>query len=921
MISLKPWHAIAVPHIDIREGRLDESVFAANLWQVVIKRAPSIYLDPTTFFEKTYLTDGLRRLLRRVEAGLQGNADAGDRILSLQTAFGGGKTHALVALWHLTQEGCQLKNKGAASEVWEAASVGDRSGCPIAVFTNQTCDPVQGRSVENGSIELKTLWGEIAYQLGGKDAYEIIRPNDESRTAPKGLFSKVLEKVGPCVILIDELADYCCVAAGVDVGGGTLADQTISFIQELTEAVQGTEKSVLVATLPASALEVANSQIGETILNNLQKRMGRMGADMKPVGDNEIYEVIRKRLFDSVGDITEIKTTVDEYVTMYRGHLNEVPSETIQEEYRARMMRSYPFHPQLIDALHTRWGSDPNFQRTRGVLRLLAAIVADLYKRRNNSAQSQPLIQPCHLDFQLDPLISQVTKLWGQNFQTVVAADIIGESSNAEKADNERGAEYVPERITAGVASAVFLGSFGGGTDSGWTTEDVHLACGRPGLNWNYTDGALNTLEQKAFYLHVSTVKTAKRYWFGVKPTLNKLVVQYRQSIEPEQLLFAIREEVKKQVQASSGVFSRILFAPKEDLADQKELTLIVLDPKDVWEGKGTVTKKKVLTMSKTCGSKDRIYRNTLLFLVAYDAGYVELENQMRDLQAYQRIQDEYGMQLDPSQKEELRARISDTKDRLTQIVGTTYSLALHVNKDNEVEELRIPNGKSTFKGHLERVWEQLNDEEWIIKSVGIKTLENAGLWPTEEKSINMREATEAFLRFTDKPMLGDIRAVAKGISELCRKRQVGIGYGKSLNEITVKEIGKEILDIDPLDDATWILAPFVEQATPMVGYDAQPSILSQEKQDAMRLANEVGMDTGTPSKNYHRVRVHGRVPLENWSDMFASFISPLRGHKPVINIDITVEAMPGSEIEGKIVDQGGIRESAKQIGLDVDVE
>ena len=918
MTSIKPWHAIAVPHIDIREGRLDEAIFAANLWQVVLNKAPAIYLDPSTFFEKTYLTEGLRRLLGRVEAGLQGAADAGDRILSLQTAFGGGKTHALVALWHLAKTGSELENMGLANEVWRMASVGDRSGCPIAVFTNQTCDPVQGRTVENGTIELKTLWGEIAYQLGGKNAYELVRPNDETRTAPKGIFAKVLEKVGPCVILIDELADYCCVATGVEVGGGTLADQTISFIQELSEAVQSVPNAVLVATLPASAMEVANSQIGENILNSLQKRMGRMGADMKPVGDNEIYEVIRKRLFDTVGSEDEIRKTVDEYIAMYRSHLNEVPSDAMNEEYRTRMMRAYPFHPQLIDALHTRWGSDPNFQRTRGVLRLLAAIIADLYKRRNTNAQSQPLIQPCHLNFELDPLISQVTKLWGQNFQTVVAADVAGQTSNAEKIDNEKGGEYAQERITAGAASAVFLGSFGGGMDSGWTSEDVRLACGRPGLNWNYTDGALTSLEQRAFYLHASTAKNAKRYWFAVKPTLNKLVVQYRQSIERDELLIAIRDEVRKQVQGSSSSLSRILFAPKEDLADQKELTLLVLDPKDAWEGKGVAVKKKVLALSKTCGTRERIYRNTLVFLAAHETGYSELENQLRDLRAYQRIKDEYGAQLDATQLDDLRTRTADINGRLTQIVGTTYAIALRVNKDNEVEELRIPNGKSTFAGHLERVWEQLCDEEWIIRSVGVKTLEDAGLWPTEEKPVNLREATEAFLRFTDKPMLGDIKAVAKGVSELCRKRSIGVGYGKSASEITKREIGDGLMELDPLDDATWIIVPFEEMYTqqPNLGGVEQSTPKVTESTTEQMTAEG---DETIPSKGYRRVRVHGRVPLENWADIYASFVRPLVSHKPKITIEISVDVSAGHEIDGKLVDQGGIREAAKQIGLDVE--
>jgi predicted AAA+ superfamily ATPase len=222
--------------------------------------------------------------------------ESGDRIISLQTSFGGGKTHTLVALWHLARHARQLHASDAAVGLRTALSgVGlPREVKGVAVFTNATCDPTQGRRTPNG-VHTRTLWGEIAYQLGGPVLYEKVRPNDETQRVPQGLFVEVLKAASPCLILLDELADYCVGAAAVPVGDTTLADQTISFMQQLTEAVQQVPGSVVVATLPASKEEVASSEKGQEAFITLEKRFQRLGADLKPVADDEIYAVVRTR--------------------------------------------------------------------------------------------------------------------------------------------------------------------------------------------------------------------------------------------------------------------------------------------------------------------------------------------------------------------------------------------------------------------------------------------------------------------------------------------------------------------------------------------------------------------------------------------------------------------------------------------------
>jgi uncharacterized protein (UPF0332 family) len=532
--ELKPWYAVATPHEDIREGRLAEAVFAANLWAVVQGTAPEVYLDPEEFFRKTYLTTGLSTALSRVASALRRGGESGDRIISLQTAFGGGKTHTLVALWHLAKHADRLKGSPHAEGLRKA--VGGRlpeKVKGVAVFTNQTCDATQGRKVED-DVHLRTLWGELAYQLGGKALYERVRANDESQRVPQGLFFEILQAASPCLILLDELADYCVGAAAVPVGDTNLADQTVSFMQQLTEAVQQVPGAVVVATLPASKYEVAQSEKGQEAFVTLEKRFQRLGADVKPVADEEIYEVVRARLFESIApesDPDYPKKVAQVYQAMYAAHAGEVPSEATKSTYHELLERAYPFHPLLIDALYTRWGSHPDFQRTRGVLRLLASIVGDLWKRRQGNTETQHLIQPCHIRWSVDALQAALTRLWGPAYQSVAAADVIGSRSNAGLFDEERGGDYRSESIGQGLASAILLGSFGGqGGRSGFSSKDLKLACSRYGLNWNYTDGALLELENRCFYLHTATAGSlGKRYWFGTKPTLNKLVVQYRQ--------------------------------------------------------------------------------------------------------------------------------------------------------------------------------------------------------------------------------------------------------------------------------------------------------------------------------------------------------------------------------------------------------
>lgn len=936
---LKPWYAIATPHEDIREGRLAEAVFAADIWAVVQGTAPEIYLDAEEFFRKTYLTAGLSTVLNRVAGAISRGGESGDRIISLQTAFGGGKTHTLLALWHLARHAARLQDSPHAEDLRQA--IGGRlpqhvNG--VAVFTNQTCDATQGRTVSAG-LQLRTLWGELAYQLGGQALYERVRANDQTQRVPQGIFVEILKAASPCLILLDELADYCVGAAAVPVGDTSLADQTISFIQQLTESVQRVPGAVVVATLPGSKYEVAQSEKGQEAFVTLEKRFQRLGADVKPVADWEIHEVIRARLFESIAPQSKRDypaKVARAYQDLYSSHANEVPPEAAKNTYRDQVQRSYPFHPLLIDALYTRWGSHPDFQRTRGVLRLLASIVGDLWNRRRGNTRTQHLIQPCDLRWSVDALQAALTRHWGTPYQSVAAADVIGDKSNSRLFDEERGGDYRSESIGQGLAAAILLGSFGGqGGRSGFSSKDLKLACSRYGLNWNYGDGALLELENRCFYLHTAAAGSlGKRYWFGTKPTLNKLVVQYRQQSANRDFTDAIidhlRAESRKGVLA--GATWRVLVNPAQDLPEQRSLSVLILPPSLPWDESGRVKdaiQERVLSISAQCGAKDRRYRNTLVFLAGTARGLAKLRQAHQNQAAIEGVRADYWGQLDDEQRNDLKKRLDAAQRAAFEALGPAYTVALRV-RGRDVEVCSLSDARHGLQEHLGYVWTTLmEDEEWILRRVGPVTLENTGIIP-KEGGLRLKDSVEAFLRFTDKPMIASKDAVTTGLSQACADELVGIGRGAALSTLLSRHCGEPV-SLDPTEDGVWIIPPFAPEPTEPPGGEETDGTstgsggrIAESPTGAGTTADTVKPASGeqtTAERKVQRFAVRGEVPVESWGELFRCFVGPaVRMNLKQLGLGVQFEMVLPEDAALSENDPAlkTMKEAARQLGLTI---
>lgn len=915
--ALKPWFQIAQPHFDIKQGILDESVFAANLAEVALGNGREIYKDPNTFFSKTYFTAGLKSVAKTVIKGLNGNEDAENRVISLQTGFGGGKTHTLISIYHLCNWGKNAINSPFTTELLSYTGNPEFDKANIAVFTNTTNDVANGRMTDDG-ILIQTIWGEIAYQLGGKEGYEIVRKNDEQLIAPAGIFKKVLQNYAPALILIDELADYCVKAAAKKTGNTSLADQTISFMQEFTEAVAATENCVAIITLPASVQEVANSPEAASILSSLQSRVSRVGADTQPVAEDEIYEVIRRRLFEDIGDTAYIENVANHYIDLYTQHWTELPNNATKNEYKKKIIQSYPFHPELVDIFKIKWASNNNFQRTRGVLRLLAAIVSDLWKRQQSLSGTNILIHSGNVNLpNLDTLTSQLKKLNGNGYESVISADIAGASANATKIDNNK-PEYGQYYLTQSIATVILLNSFGSeGSNKGLSVPELKLHLLAPGgFNHNSINGALSDLENSAFYLYYAqTGNAGKRYWFHIKPNISMLINQGKQDVKQDDIYAEVLKRLKEKTNNRIQLFN-VLVDPSEDIPEQAKPTLVILHPKYTAsnDGPNNTTKTLIEKIATKKGNSERIYRNTILFLVASDSASGRLQSDIRDYLACQKISSDYNSTLEYDQKEDLKKRMGEAGKSTDSSLVTTFATISKFSVKNGCQSIQLKQFKDSIENQINsNVIDILKEEEWLLDSVGLNLLSKNNLLPTIDTPIKVRDVYETFLRFDDKPMITGTEAVAKSLLRYCANNELCIasGDGKTFNKYY---LGETVPFFDVNEVSYWLVEKSQKPAPELTAVpEPIPGITIPTP--TPNAVNEPPSGT-IETKKVHSISVSGKVPLEQYTQLFQSFIMPLAQNNIEIEIRIKGKSTSAKPLSESSQEYKIVKESAKQLGL-----
>ena len=919
---LPAWFTNAIPHYDIRNGSLDESVFAANLGEVAMGTGQEIYCNPITFFEKTYITAGLRSVANRVIRALNGE-ETDNRVISLQTGFGGGKTHTLISLFHIAKAGKALISSPYTRAFLDENLTPKFEGAKVVVFTNNTTDVLQGRITEDG-ITVYTLWGELAYQLGGKAGYEKIKENDIKRIAPAaGLIKPLLSETVPCLLLIDELADYCVKVSGVPVGDSTLSNQTITFIQTLTEAVSSIPRCIMITTLPASANEVAASSIGQEILSALQRRIVRIGTDIKPVEDEEIFEVVRRRLFEEIKDINIIEQVLQKYKNTYHNRRSDLPDNASRIEYINKMRKSYPFHPELIDMFRQRWGQDSRFQRTRGVLRLLASIVKDLWMRRGSLTGTQALIHTSDINLiNLPTITGTITSLMGSQWETVMHADVYGTGSNAFKIDNaDPNGNLGRYNLTQGIATTILMASLGNIQNKGLTINDLKLCVLKlDSFNHNDVNGALTKLEQVAHYLYSTSVGN-RNYWFQSKPNINILVNQAKAEITQPEIFSEILRRLNLQARSINSI--RVLVNPSNDIPEQKSLTLVILSPEyaTMPTNINNTTKSYIERIALYKGNTNRIYRNTIFYLVCSETGLSMLQVKLTEYLACLKIQQEYSGQIESDQRQDLVKRKEECDKQSEEQLLKAYNIILKFSAVNGLEQIELRSFGKDFNINLNNnLLNELKEEEWLINSVGLSTLKSNNLYPTIDNPIQISELFEAFLRFDDKPMISGANAIVQSIEKYCQNGEFNVAYGK-FGEYTRIYHQETIPFLDVEDSQYWLVDKSIlnkkdDEKTPV----SKPEGANDDKKDIDKDFSESD-NTKDIARKFKAIKVSGKIPVERWTDLFSSFVVPLKNNGLEIEVSFKAKTNNLNPLDESAQIYKIVKESAIQLGLELEEE
>ena len=636
-LGLKPWREAARPNSDVMEGTFREAEFAADLQQVYDGRAASEYGNPVAFFERTYVTPGMRTLLDNALRRLAGGG--GDPVIQARTGFGGGKTHSLIALYHLAAHTAAVTGSGDAA-LAEARALAEEAGlgaaeaaARVAVLDCTWLSPTSAAVTEPGGDPRNTLWGEMAWQLGGQDGYDLVGAAARGGAAPGGAeLDALLAHAGPCVILIDELVAY---ARNVREG----RDSVYTFVDNLTRAVRRSERAVLVVTLPEHAAEAGGEDgaeaLGhiEAVLDNI---LGRIEAIWQPLETSEAFEVVRRRLFGNGVDEDARDRTCRAFADMYRRGGREYPPHAREQRYLERMKQCYPIHPEVFDRLYEGWSSIPRFQRTRGVLRLLANCVSRLYSRGDAS----PLILPGHLPL-ADPAVGGefLPLLPGQWGPVLSEADSEGSRADLIDGENQRFREVGAARR---IARAVFLGSAPSGAVRGIDARSVRLAAVEPGHGAAAYNEALARMSGNLYYLYDDGQSpAARRYWFHAEENLNKVAADRIGEIAEREVASAIEEELREA--AGRRADAAVCPADSAAVPDDGALRLVVLPPSAPLPSRAAETETAraeavARDMLLQRGAAPRQHRNALLFLAARNDELRALRGSVRSWLAWRSI-------------------------------------------------------------------------------------------------------------------------------------------------------------------------------------------------------------------------------------------------------------------------------------------
>jgi predicted AAA+ superfamily ATPase len=796
--GLKPWREVIIPHRDVISGDFQGAEFAADLYYVSLGEGSREYTDPVEFFRRTYLTEGLKDLLVRAARRIGGDRNASP-VVNLQTNFGGGKTHSMLALWHLLSGVSLAEYPDELQKLLAGHDVEAFGGSARRVALVGNHIRAGKGSVKGDGTHVRTLWGELAWQLGfargaeagAREAYAIVADADETRSNPGDALGELIRRYAPCLILIDEWVAYARQLFGRDdLDGGTF-DTQFTFAQTLTETVKAVPGAMLVVSIPASSdvpsdeerergstdIEVGGTN-GRAALERLQQVIRRIADQWRPATHYESFAIVRRRLFEQPGADaeTDIAAVARVFTDFYARHRGEFPTEVSEPAYEERMQAAYPIHPELFDRLYQDWSTLERFQRTRGVLRLMSAVIHTLW----NASDPAPLIMPGGVPLDAERVRSELTQYLEDDFKPVIDTDIDGANSTPAKVDASR-SSLGQRKVTRRIARTIFVGSAPTLKAAHRGIEQPHIWLGTavPGDTVGNFGSALHLLSDQATFLYGDHA----RYWYATQASVAKMARDYADRLRerPDEAWEEILRRLREHDTSNRGMFARVQAGPdaSADIHDEQLVRLVILRPEQTHARGDEGSNAMVFANSamQYRGNAPRMNRNMIVFLAPDVKRAEELDQATREYLAWKSIAGtkERIKELNLSAQQAVQAerKLKDADETVNLRITATYQWVLApVQRDAKgaitLEETKADTARDRL---AERASDRLHRDDRLRTVHGARNIRIdldqhlASVW--DRGDIRVGDLWDYYCKYVYLPRLRDRSVLDQGILDV----------------------------------------------------------------------------------------------------------------------------------------------------------
>ena len=697
--------------------------------------------------------------------------------------------------------------------------------------------------------------------------------------------------------------------------GVSLGTQTFSFFQELSDAVSSLPNALLVVTLPVSQLEDFGDK-EEASLARMGKIFGRVESIETPVEGQEIYAVIRRRLFEvetlKQGPMQEV---IHQYFQTYQANREDLPAKARDINYRDKMALSYPFHPDVIDILYEKWSTYSTFQRTRGVLRLLANVIEDLYQREVNI----DLILPSDLNLEKPGIRQDFLKHIGSEYEGIVASDIAGHEAKAQALDRDnRQWKHLSQRI----ATSIFFHSFSADdSEKGINLPYIKLAVLRPDTIPALVTDVLQKQANLLWYLN----SRGDNYYFSKIPNLNRMILD-KKELYNESYEDTLRQVVAREV----GSKFRTYVWPEtaDNIPDNRELKLLILHPDDRGE--------QIPTWIESKGQSFREYKNTIFFAVADTAAFTQLREDVKTFLALQEIDNE--VKSDP--KSPLAARRHEIQSRMHNIQREYSYKVRRMYHIIQAGTRRIDLGQPVSGN--ERLgswyWRELtsSDVGAIVEHLHYRMIANRLLAGNEQVATSL--ILDQFYKNTDLPAPASSDVVARALQLGVQDGAFGLALSSD-GQITVERLRYQEtvpLGVIAFEPGIYVVSAVQCEALREAQRQKEEAEQQQEDSEMTKVGEPRGEYTVTgvgesddeaedtmadqAPANYKRVRlVISGVPASRIGDVNRGIFMPLStaADEPLtLTLEVrSEEGISPATLENKV------KETVRQIGARVDEE